>query len=63
MIKVENTVNGYNSSKDSPPIYVTSDQFDNRFIHIDICGQEMEVLGSDLITAIQNAMNTNCFGN
>ena len=61
MIKVKNTVNCCGKSKDQPPIYVTSDPDDNRLVHIDICGNEMTVLGSDLITAIENAMNINRF--
>lgn len=63
MIEVKNTVKCCGDSKNGPPIYIDSDSFDNRVVHVDICGNEVQVLGSDLITAIENAMNTNYFGN
>lgn len=55
-------VNGYEKSKDMPPIYITSNDNYSEYINIDVCGNEVTVVGTDMIEAIKNAMNTNRFG-
>lgn len=62
VIKVQCEVKGYEKSKDMPPMYVTSNNDNPKYIIIDVCGNKITVDATDLTEAINNVMNTNRYG-
>ena len=57
MIKVTNEVKCYDDAND-PKIIVTSHWNCKGFVVVEVAGKKYNVSGRDIITAVENAMNT-----
>ena len=60
-IKVTCEVSTYNNPA-KPPIRVHSHWFNDKQVEIEVNGERYEVVGKDLITAIEDAMCVNRWG-